>query len=231
MCGGLVLRLLAFSPNFRPFKADPRIKILCPLKMDEHSVIKYLGQTSGLHLVGESSLRYYPLCIADCRFSRSSERDVGMATRVVRRANNHLWLLPSLAAQQRLLEIYFTNSHPYLQFLDQEMCVDISVYLSLPGTGSFGYIPASPHTSSRDRYRERATLILYTIFLLALSHLSEHVEGIRGTRDDYYNAVLDPLDQLDDHLTLETVQVLLMLRWREQGYDQSQRAWLHLGIS
>jgi len=111
------------------------------------------------------------------------------------------------------------------------MCVDISVYLSLPGTGSFGYIPASPHTSSRDRYRERATLILYTIFLLALSHLSEHVEGIRGTRDDYYNAVLDPLDQLDDHLTLETVQVLLMLRWREQGYDQSQRAWLHLGIS
>ena len=154
MCGGLLLRLLAFSPNFRPFKADPRIKILCPLKMDEHSVIKYLGQTSGLHLVGESSLRYYPLCIADCRFSRSSERDVGMATRVVRRANNHLWLLPSLAAQQRLLEIYFTDSHPYLPFLDQEMCVDISVYLSLPGTGSFGR-PRRIHLPVIDTENER----------------------------------------------------------------------------
>jgi hypothetical protein len=146
----------------------------------------------------------------------------------VRPASNHLWLLPSLAAQQRLLDVYFTDLHHYIQFLDQDMCVQISVYLSL---GSFDHIPALPHTSSRNRYRERATLILYAVFLLALSHLSEPIKGVPGTRDDYYHAVLDLLDQLDDHPTLETVQVLLMLTWREQGCDQSQRAWLHLGIN
>jgi len=172
------------------------------------------------------------LYFADCSFARSNESNVGVAApAVIVPPNNHLWLLPSLPAQQRLLDIYFTDWHHYMPFLDQGMCGELSVYLSLPATDSLDHIPALPHTSSRNRYRERATLILYAIFLVAMSHMSEPLKCIPGTPDDYYHAILDLLDQLDDHLTLETVQVLLMLSWREQGCDQSQRAWLHLGIN
>jgi hypothetical protein len=54
----LLAKLSAASPNrnILPPKEVPNDSGV--LEMDEHSVIRYLGPTSGLHLVSESSLLY-----------------------------------------------------------------------------------------------------------------------------------------------------------------------------
>lgn len=141
----------------------------------------------------------------------------------------YLRLLPSHAAQAKLLEIYFSDSHPYLRFLDYKQCVDISTYMLFSDSMS-SLPPPLPQASSNERYKERALLLLFAIFLLALSHVTEPMDGVHASGDEMYTATIDLLHQLEDYFCLELVQVSLMLTWREQGADQSQQEWLHLGM-
>jgi hypothetical protein len=56
------------------------------------------------------------------------------------------------------------------------------------------------------------------------------MDGVHTSTDEMYTTVIDLLQQLEDYFCLELVQVSLMLTWREQGTDQSQEEWLHLGM-
>jgi hypothetical protein len=141
----------------------------------------------------------------------------------------YLRLLPSHAAQAKLLEIYFADSHPYLRFLDYKQCIDISTYMLFSDSLS-SVPPPLPQASSNERYKERALLLLLAIFMISLTHVTEPMDGVHASTDEMYTAVIDLMHQLEDYFCLELVQVSLLLTWREQGTDQSQQEWLHLGI-
>jgi hypothetical protein len=70
--------------------------------------------------------------------NRSNEKSV----------ERQLRLLPSHAAQAKLLEIYFADSHPYLRFLDCNQCLYISTYMLFSDSLSLVPPPLPPESSN-----------------------------------------------------------------------------------
>src|SRR5271170_6360390 len=86
-----------------------------------------------------------------------------------------------------------------------------------------------PHASTSHRKKERAWLLLFTVLVTGASHL-EHPIMRMDPANQYKLLAMQLLAQLGDHLTLECVQALLLMTWKEEGCNHSEQAWLHLGI-
>ena len=71
-------------------------------------------------------------------------------------------------------------------------------------------------------------MLLFAVLATAINHLEQPLPGL-DTSIDYKQLTVDLLAQLGDHSTLETVQVLLILTWKEEGCSHSEQAWVHLG--
>ena len=84
------------------------------------------------------------------------------------------------------------------------------------------------HASTRHRQNERAVMLLFAVLATGINHLEQPLLGL-NTTIDYKQLTVDLLAQLGDHLTLETVQALLLLTWKEEGCSHSEQAWVHLG--
>jgi hypothetical protein len=110
--------------------------------------------------------------------------------------------------------------------MDREMVNGIAEYLASPPSSRSRLI--LPHASTHHRSRERAALLIFTILAVGISHIEEPIEGL-DMSDRYHNLVMELLFRLRDHVTIEMVQALLMLTWKEEGCDRLQQAWLHMG--
>ena len=71
-------------------------------------------------------------------------------------------------------------------------------------------------------------MLLFAVLATGINHLEQPLLGL-NTTIDYKQLTVDLLAQLGDHLTLETVQALLLLTWKEEGCSHSEQAWVHLG--
>jgi hypothetical protein len=114
-------------------------------------------------------------------------------------------------------------------FLSRDLVEDISTCLMEPSSLDL-HVLRLPHASTSHRKKERAALLLFTVLATGASHLEQPITGL-DEADRYKLLAMELLAQLGDHLTLECVQALLLMTWKEEGCNHSEQAWLHLGIS
>jgi hypothetical protein len=138
-----------------------------------------------------------------------------------------IYLLPSIEVRQRLIVRFFADTNPYLIFMNRKLVEDISLACADPSLNLLSDLRL-PHASTRHRQNERAVMLLLAVIATGINHLEQPLPGLDTSIDDKQLTV-DLLAQLGDHSTLETVQVLLMLTWKEEGCSHSEQAWVHLG--
>lgn len=138
-----------------------------------------------------------------------------------------IFFLPPLEVRQRLIDRFFADTNPYLIFMNRKLVEDISSACADPSLNLLSDLRL-PHASTRHRQNERAVMLLLAVIATGINHLEQPFQGL-DTSIDYKQLTVDLLAQLGDHSTLETVQVLLMLTWKEEGCSHSEQAWVHLG--
>lgn len=146
-----------------------------------------------------------------------------------RNVDDFIALLPPLQVQRKVFDRYYADTNPYLMFLPRELVEEISICLTEPMTPDLSILPL-PHASTNHRKKERAALLLFTVLATGASHLDRPIKGL-DPADRYKLIAMELLAQLGDHLTLECVQALLLMTWKEEGCNHSEQAWLHLGIN
>ena len=146
-----------------------------------------------------------------------------------RGVDDFIELLPAPHIQQKVFDKFFADTNPYLMFLSQGLVEDISACLNEPSIPDLSTLPL-PHASTNHRKKERAALLLFTVLATGASHVDQPIKGL-DPADRYKLIAMELLAQLGDHLTLECVQALLLMTWKEEGCNHSEQAWLHLGIS
>jgi hypothetical protein len=206
------------------------------LSVNENSVITHVGVTNGLHLVTPCEIVdheiWYEIYISPSDIRRMT------STLCAHRKQTERWtysrdldqfilLLPAIEVRQRLIDRFFVDTNPYLIFLNRKLVEDISAACADPSLKSLSELRL-PHASTRHRQNERAIMLLLAVIATGINHLEQALPGLDKSID-YKQLTIDLLAQLGDHSTLETVQILLMLTWKEEGCSHPEQAWIHLG--
>ncbi len=140
----------------------------------------------------------------------ATERDV----------DDFIMLLPPSEAQQKVFDRFFSDTSPYLMLLSRELVEDISSCLMDPGPTDLSDL-GLPHASTNPRKKERAALLLFAVLATGASHLERPIKGL-DRPERYKLLAMELLAQLGDHLTLECVQSLFLMTWKEEGCDYSE---------
>lgn len=162
-------------------------------------------------------------------------------------------VMPDLAAQEHLLDIYFTYVHPAFPVLHKEAFWDGYKAHQNPSTAdtpspaSDGQSSKSPSPFHRAR-RNISPLLLLSMFSIAeryspssslppsspaLSSASSFREPtpMWTAGDQYFNVAKNLLDNTYASSLPSTVQALLLLGYREIGIGAMAQAWVYTGMA
>ncbi|EPQ54209.1 hypothetical protein GLOTRDRAFT_122008 [Gloeophyllum trabeum ATCC 11539] len=196
------------------------------LSLDENDEVRFHGEASGLHLLGQSErtddrkedgiwklpmARVWPH--APHGILRYPEED----------SVHVAW--PPIPEQDRLVEMYFTYFHPSFPVLDQKLFME-----------AYEMSKEEPSPSSAAGSQKLSKLLLCSIFSIAeryciddghtISKGEMHEEGCQ-----YLDWAREILNRVYHHSRLSTCQALLLLGIREFGIGSVEHGWLYIGMA
>ncbi|KDE03870.1 hypothetical protein MVLG_05692 [Microbotryum lychnidis-dioicae p1A1 Lamole] len=198
------------------------------LSLNENSEVRYHGRSSGLYLISKSA-RYkdffwsFPSAgvwpPADGRV-RKTEREI-LGLDIAEDA------LPDKAAQQHLLDLYWTYVHPHFP-----------IVYKVSFLRGYRHRMSHPETDTRPDntgINKIPLVLLLSMFALAARYSDldgDRTEGKYWTAGDVY---LERAKKLLDYdygsSRLVTVQSLLLLAYREIGTGAMSSSWLYTGMA
>ncbi|KAF9015674.1 fungal-specific transcription factor domain-containing protein [Cyathus striatus] len=206
------------------------------LSLDEHQEVRFHGEASGLHLLGQN-LR------TDGRMEggiwRLPMARVWPPTKygLVSQPFHSISVpLPPRHLQDRMIDLYFTYIHPVFPVLHKERFLDD--YRSRQETNIMtAKEPIDISSSPRPEPSQELTpLLLLSIFSLAARFSEDDMpypdEGKMWEAGcAYFDRARDTLTKIFHASRPSTVQALLLLGFREFGIGSTEQGWIFIGMA
>ncbi|KAG1760291.1 fungal-specific transcription factor domain-containing protein [Suillus occidentalis] len=232
---------------------DDVVDAVGQLSLNEDEQVRYHGKASGLYLLGRfPKARVWPPLPPSATSSTPIENNSPLTSLSVMDRDLSS-IMPDLAAQEHLLDIYFTYVHSAFPVLHKEAFWDGYKAHQNPSTAdtpspaSDGHSSKSPSPFHRAR-RNISPLLLLSMFSIAeryspssslppssptLSSASSFREPtpMWTAGDQYFNVAKKLLDNTYASSLPSTVQALLLLGYREIGIGAMAQAWVYTGMA
>ncbi|KAF8585649.1 hypothetical protein K439DRAFT_1409792 [Ramaria rubella] len=220
------------------------------LSLNEDSQVRYHGQASGLHILGQSDRLDKRNEGGIWRFPKAGvwPRSVGRGPRDQIAAE---WearaRFPSAEVQNNMLELYFAYVHPVLPVMQKaqfwrefrgEPDPDYQASPSPPRSEPVSSDHASPGSNSNLGNGENRvpTLLLLAMYAIAARYtttapLPPSEGDMWNAGDEYLDDAKRILNQTYASSRPSTCQALLLLSYREIGIGAMAQAWLYVGMA